>query len=303
MRVLVTGACGLLGAHVMTAFSARHQVVGIDRHAWWGAESVEIVHGDLQSAEFRARTLDAVRPDVLVHCAAATNVEWCEQQPAEAYALNASVTRALAELAGPRCLFVYVSTDSVFDGRAALRTETDAPCPPTVYGRSKLHGEWEVQLAAPAHLILRTNFFGWSSGRKRTFGEWLYRSLQQHEPVTLFTDVFFTPVYVVDLAESVLTLVERGHRGLVHAVGADRLSKFEFGMRLAALAGFDVASVRAGSIDTATLSAPRPKDMSLSSARFAAALGRAASAVDDGLSRFIADAERPLGARVAPATA
>ena len=295
--VLVTGASGLLGAHLVTILSRHYDVVGVDRHPWWGDEPQEVLLGDLEAPEFLRETVAAVSPEILIHCAALANVDACEQDPSRAYASNATLTRHLVRAVPASCLVVYLSTDGVFQGDAPLATEEDQPAPRTVYARSKLQGEREVALATSNHLIVRTNFYGWSSGRKRTAGEWLYHALEAQQPVTLFTDFFFTPIYVVDFVERLIHLLEHPYRGVIHVAGRDRLSKHRFGMLMAEMSSFSTAAVQPGSLDEMPLAAPRPKDMSLSSARFVQLTGIEAPGSRSGLMRFLADRGRPLSTR------
>jgi dTDP-4-dehydrorhamnose reductase len=188
----------------------------------------------------------------------------------------------------------------VFKGDRPNASEAELPCPRTVYARSKLHGEWDVALASEDHLIVRTNFYGWSSGRKQTAAEWLYQSLASGAPITLFDDFFFSPIYVVDLVQRLVALIESGHRGLLHLAGAERVSKYQFGALMAEAAGFSMAHVTQGSIDAAKLAAPRPKDMSLSSRRFSEMTGMELPGCAQGLRRFLDDRRRPLSERVRP---
>ena len=297
--VLVTGACGLLGAHLVALLGRSFRVVGVDRHTWWGDVPATILQGDLAESAFRSACLAEVAPDVLIHCAAMVNVDTCEQRPLEAYAANSELTRALARAVPAGCLLAYITTDGIFKGDRAFATEADLPCPRTVYGRAKLQGEWEVQLATANHLIIRTNFYGWSSGRKQTSAEWLYNALASRAPLTAFDDFFFTPIYVVDFVERLEILLRQEHRGLFHLCGRDRVSKYDFVMRMASAASLPPDHVSRGSIDEAHLVAPRPKDMSLSSERFCRVIGVDVPGCEDGLRRFLADRDRPLSARTA----
>lgn len=297
MNVAITGACGLLGAHLAAALSARHRVVGFDRHPWWGSRPIEVWQGELADADARRAFLASASPDLLVHCAALANVDECEKRPAEAQFVNGTLTGLIAREAPRHCLVVYITTDGIFRGDASMMTEADVPCPRTAYGRSKLLGEWETQLARDNHLIVRTNFYGWSAGLKSTSAEWLYAALEGGEDITLFHDFWFTPIYVVDLVERILALVAGRHTGTFNLVGGERVSKYDFGMRLAAAAGLSTARVRRGSIADAPLLAPRPRDMSLSSAKLEAVLGMPAPDCVSGLSRFVADRGRPLEER------
>ena len=299
MNVAITGACGLLGAHLAAALSARHRVVGFDRHPWWGTRPIKLYQGDLADAMTREGFLADAKPDLLIHCAAMVNVDACEDRPADAYFANGTLTGLIAQAVPSHCPVVYVTTDGIFRGDMPLQSETDLPCPRTVYGRSKLQGEWEVQLATERHLIIRTNFFGWSAGLKATSGEWLYRSLVNGEPITLFDDFWFTPVYIVDVVERMLALISGGHAGIFHVGGNERISKYDFAMRLAASAGLSTAQVSRGSIADAALSAPRPRDMSLNSEKVASVLGCSAPDCGAGLLRFLADRRCALEVRVA----
>jgi dTDP-4-dehydrorhamnose reductase len=281
----------------MAALSRRHNVVGIDRHPWWGDRPANVLVGDLTTPGFVADTVATVVPDILIHCAGMVSVDACEQNPALAYACNMDITRRVARAVAPHCLVVYITTDGIFKGETPFATEEQLPCPRTVYGRSKLHGEWEVELATKNYLIIRTNFYGWSSGRKQTAAEWLYHALDTGQSIMLFDDFFFTPIYVVDFVVRLVLLIESGHRGIFHLCGKDRVSKGEFATLMAKAAGLSLENVRWGSIDDAHLAAPRPKDMSLSSERFRRITGVDVPGCMAGLLRFVADRQRPLSAR------
>ena len=294
---MITGACGLLGAHLVALFSRDHKVLGVDRHPWWGDVPLELLTADLESGATREAVTD-FEPDVLIHCAALVDVDACEQDPQRAYRINADVTGRLAAATSGRCKFVYVTTDGIFKGDIPLRSETDLPCPRTTYGRSKLHGEWETEIATGNHVIVRTNFYGWSSGRKKTSAEWLFNALDQQEPITLFTDFYFTPIYVADLVLRIKALIDADARGIFHVCGGDRVSKFEFGASMAELAGLSMANVSKGSIETSGLRAARPKDMSLSSKRLSEIFGMDVPGCRAGLERFLGHRGVELGARV-----
>lgn len=299
MRILVTGASGLLGAHLAELLSRRHAVTGVDRHPWWGNRPIPVVNGDLTDPGFARKAAQEAAPEAVVHCAALVDVELCEREPARARAMNVEATRLLAEAAGPKCLFIYISTDAVFSGGKSLWKEEDAPAPLSVYARSKLEGERAAREAAPRHLVVRTNFYGWGSGRKPTFGEWMYDSLEKGKPITLFSDVHFTPIYVGDLAERIALLVSADKTGLYHLGGAERVSKAEFGLKMAELAGFPAPQVRIGSVEESPLKAPRAKDSSLDSSRFVRETGAALPGCASGLRRFLREKATPLSERFA----
>ena len=296
--VLVTGAAGLLGGHVVALLSKAFDVIGCDRHPWWGDQPARMLIRDLLEPGAIADVVAAVNPALIIHCAALVDVDGCEQDPAGAFLCNTRMSGDLARAAPPRCLVVYISSDGLFRGDTANAEEDDVPEPATVYARAKLEGERLIQQATPHHLVVRTNFYGWSSGRKRTFGEWLYASLQTERAVRLFTDFWFTPIYVVDFVHRLKLLIERGARGVVHLGGRERLSKHDFGVLLARAAGFSTDVIVPWSLAKGGLAAPRPRDMSLSSARFERMTGVSVPRCADGLRRFLRDRERPLSRRV-----
>ncbi len=299
----MTGASGLLGAHALAFFSGRHEALGVDRNPGWGDRPTRVEQGELTDPGFAQGVVRRFEPDLLVHCAAMADVDGCERDPARADLCNARMTRHLARSVSPHCQFVYISTDGLFKGDSSFTTEETPPCPRTVYGRSKLAGEREVRLATENHLILRTNFYGWSSGRKKTAGEWLYQALKEAAPITLFDDFYFTPIYVADFIERLEALLETRVKGTFHICGRDRVSKLEFGIRMAEMAGFPQSGIRRGSIRTAGLLADRPADMSLDSGLFRRVTGLDLPGCDEGVGRFLLDLETPLSRRFLPRSA
>lgn len=299
MRVLVTGASGLLGSHLLVGSGGADEVVGIDRNPWWAGRSRDVRIGELTEEDFVDAVLEEVTPDLLFHCAALTSVDACERDADRALRVNGELTGRLARRAADLgALFVYISTDAVFRGDRPDKSEDDFPDPPTAYGRSKLLGEELTADAGGRWLIVRTNLYGWSSGRKTTSAEWMYGALESGEPVILFDDFWFNPIYCVDLVGYLWTLVEGGHTGLFHVAGRDRVTKYDFGMALAAAAGLSTDNVSRGSVRDAGLAAERPPDLSLSSDKYRRVTGRDLPAMEAGVRRFVEDRGRGLDDRL-----
>jgi dTDP-4-dehydrorhamnose reductase len=138
----------------------------------------------------------------------------------------------------------------------------------------------------PEALVVRTNFYGWGTSVRVSFSDWILRALRSGVPLTMFTDVYFSPLFVDDLADAIFDLVDRGGAGLVNVAADERLSKYEFALRTAEVFGLPAGKVYAASVERASLRAPRPKDMSLDVERAAALLGRRLPMVRDGLLRL-----------------
>jgi dTDP-4-dehydrorhamnose reductase len=286
--LLVTGASGLLGASVLSAAVDRAwETAGICHRNVIRGSSARIVKADLTDIESTRKLLFELRPDAIVHCAAATNVDWCEDHPRQTNALNVQTTALLAEMAS--CLnsrFIYVSTDSVFDGQKGNYSETDEPAPLNVYAHSKLDGERQTLLHHPGGIVVRVNLYGWNAQQKESLAEWILGRLEQGEDVPGFSDVFFTPMLVNDLVPVLFAMLQEDLTGLYHVTGSEKISKFEFALRVAAAFGFDPARVKPCRVKDMNLRAVRPLDISLNTEKIRTALGLAMPDVDSGLSAF-----------------
>jgi dTDP-4-dehydrorhamnose reductase len=284
-RIAVTGASGMLGTALLDCLSAEHVLYATSRQIGYCWEGVEWKTFDLLDTDLLTRWLESTRPDALVHCAALVNVDACEQEPERASALHAASTAVIADtLSKWGGHLVYISTDSVFDGsKQGLYDEDDVPAPPNVYARTKLEGELAA-LRAPGATVLRTNIFGWTRTGRHSFAEWVLKGLVMQTPLTMFTDVQYTPIHVSHLAGLIGQIVSTGTRGLFHATGSTVLSKYDFAVRMGAIFDLSTRCVEAVSVDSSGLAAKRPKNMALSSARLGSALGRSIAGADAGIS-------------------
>jgi dTDP-4-dehydrorhamnose reductase len=220
----------------------------------------------------------------VIHCAAASEVDRCELDPAWAWRLNREMAlnvAAAARKAGAR--LAHISTDAVFDGAAGYYRESDEARPITIYGESKLAGERAVQDAYPEALVLRINLFGWSPGPKRSLAEWFLSRLEAEETCPGFTDVFFSPLLAPHLGRAILDLLAAGASGVFHLPGQTCLTKYEFGVRLATEFGLDPDRIRPTSVDEAKLAARRPKQLCLNGEKAEAVLGRQLPGIESGL--------------------
>ncbi len=286
--ILVTGASGLLGASmVLCARQQKREVVGLFHKHALRLPGAAMLGVDLTNQEETQALVARLNPASIIHCAAATNVDWCEDHPSEADRINTQASSSLAQIAqNLGSTFVYVSTDAVFDGKKGTYSEMDEPAPINVYGRSKLNGEEEVRRWHPSALVVRVNIYGWNAQNKLSLAEWILRGLDGGQQVLGFTDIHFSPMLVNDLAEVLLAMLDSGLTGVYHVVGSERISKYEFAKRVAALFGFDPLQVVPANSTEVGLRAARPADISLDTAKVAAALARSMPDVASGLARF-----------------
>jgi dTDP-4-dehydrorhamnose reductase len=253
MRVLITGAAGLLGQALGAELAGRsHDPVALDRHA------LDIT--DRRAVEAALRTAD---PDAVVNCAAVTDVDGAETREDEALRVNATAAASVAEAAvrtGAR--FVFISTDYVFDGtKGSAYVESDDPRPLSAYGRSKLAGERAVGGGA---LIVRTSWLFGPGGRN--FVDTMAEAGERRDQVEVVRDQVGSPTYAPHVAGALVTALEREMEGILHLAGAGRCSRYELarevGDRLSLPARFvPTTSEHAGR------PAPRPAFSALASER------------------------------------
>lgn len=279
--VLLTGGSGLLALNWAITRRTQQPVVLTLHEREVSLAGVQMRHVGLDSIEAVRTILESVRPGLVVHTAGLTNIERCETDPALAEHVNVdlavTVAKACAEIGVP---LAHISTDHLFDGEVAMRTEHDTPTPLNVYARTKAEAERRVTEMWPDALIIRTNFYGWGPGYRQSFSDVVLTALRAGRPISLFTDVYYTPVLAAVVAETCHELVNAGASGVFNVAGEDRLSKYEFGRRLAACFGLDAGLLRPSSINDLPALAPRPRDMSLNTDAVRAAVGHGLGGVD-----------------------
>jgi dTDP-4-dehydrorhamnose reductase len=222
MKIVVVGAAGQLGRAICPLLS--HEVVALTRN------ELDLTRAaDVQSA------LDAVRPQVVVNCAAYNLVDKAESEPDAALAVNALAVRNLAlACKAVDATFVHVSTDYVFGLDASRRTpwkETDAPGPVSAYGLSKLTGEYWARQTAPKHVVVRTcGLYGrrGTGGKGGNFVETMLRVASEGKPLRVVNDQRCTPSFVGDVAKAMVQLIDSGNFGLFHLTNSGDCSWYEF---------------------------------------------------------------------------
>ena len=293
MKILVTGASGLLGLNFCLGNWDSHSILGVDRGKLHGTP-FELIRAELTGPEAVSRLIDEVRPEAVIHTAANANVDSCESDPQGARYLNGElpgILAASAAQAGVR--FLHISTDAVFDGtKESFYTEEDTPNPLSVYAQTKLLGEQNVLSVNPAAAVARVNFFGWSLSGTRSLSEFFYNKLSAGEPCNGFTDVYFCPMFVGDLAEILVRMLDKGLSGLYHVVGSEALSKYEFGRRIARQFGFDETLVIPKSVEDSGLTARRSHNLRLSVHKLSTALGQEIPGVSTGIEQFYTQAQQ-----------
>lgn len=287
MKLLITGASGLLGINLAMEAMREHEVVGVDRGKLQSAPFPVIKTNFYNSHAFDS-VLDSTQPDWVINCAALANLEECERHPDQAKILNTDLPRELAEVCAIRNIkFIHLSTDAVFDGtKEDMYTEEDEPSPPGIYSQTKLDSERAAQEVNPHAIIARVNFYGWSLGGRRSLGEFFVNNLSEGRNVNGFTDVIFCPMWVNHLSQTLLEMLERDLHGLYHVVGAQAMSKYQFGVEVAKKFGLKSSLIEPQSVERSALTAKRSHNLWLSIHKLSTDLGHTVPDFSTGLDGF-----------------
>lgn len=273
-RVLITGGTGLLGLNwAVVAKDTYDVVLGIHQRVVQlpGVATQPLL---LESVDSFLENLDLIQPDYVIHAAGLTSIELCEENPDLAYHVNVELAENVACACALRGIqLAHVSTDHLFRGDRPLLDEEMPVDPINIYGKTKAEAEVRVQDVCPEALVIRTNFYGWGPDYRQSFSDWILNNLKASHPITLFNDVFYTPIYIGRLVQVVHELLEKFAKGTFHVVGDARVSKYDFGMQLACVFGLDKNLIFPGSVQSQQNRVVRPKDMSLSNEKVSKELG------------------------------
>ena len=289
MRLLITGASGLLGLNLALDASPMHEVIGVDRHMLYGTP-FRMVQADLLEDGVVHRLIGTLNPEAVIHCAAMADIDACEVDPGEAHRMNAALPKQIAEACCEREIrLIHISTDAVFAGhKDGAYTEQDWPDPRGVYAITKLEGERGVQHAYPSATVARVNFYGWSASGKRSLAEFFVNRLSQGSNVNGFTDVRFCPMYVGHLGAILLQMLPRKMAGVYHAVGAQAMTKYQFGVEIARKFGLQEGLIAPQLVDTSKLQARRAHNLWLSTHKLSTEMGIELPEFSTGLAAFFA---------------
>ena len=293
MKLLITGFNGLLGSNLARFFrqNGAYEVIATSLHQQRFIAFKDFIQGDLLDTAFVDQLMASVKPQIIINTVGPVDVDRCEREPEFAYSITAETAENVARSAqriGAR--LIYISTDHLFDGSRAMYSEDDKPAPVNVYGKMKLQAEVKTKAMHTNAVVVRTNFYGWSpKNHPMTFGEWVYESLKQYKPISLFTDYYFTPIEITHLAQALEIVAKSNFTGVINIAGPQRCSKYDFGIALAEVFNLDPSSIHPGTINDARFEAKRQRDLSLSTEKFHKAFNKVLPGLKEGLYRFSDD--------------
>jgi dTDP-4-dehydrorhamnose reductase len=265
LKILLTGANGLVGQtlvhriqrlpgfELLATSASACQVKGMDPDRF--------VRMDITSTDQVSTVFNGFKPDVVIHCAALTQVDPCELNPEWCDKVNIDGTRIVARAAehsGTR--FIYLSTDFIFDGLNGPYSEDDQPNPVSVYGWSKLQGEFIARSLKVPWAIVRTILvYGITPSMNRpNLVTWVRDSLISQKPINVVDDQFRMPTLVDDLAEGIIRIIERNKKGIYHLSGPEMTSVLDFARRIAGFFNLDESLITPVRSDALNQTGRRP---------------------------------------------
>jgi dTDP-4-dehydrorhamnose reductase len=273
MRIGITGASGMLGAALASHLSKSHQIFATSRNKGVEGQNIEWDCFDLTDTALLNQWLEETRLDIIIHCAAIINVDACEDSVEIATRLHVETTKIMANyLDANNGRLIYISTDSVFDGKKQdPYSEGDVPNPLNAYAKTKIAGE-KATLSIKNGLALRVNIIGWTQEGRASFAEWMLRGVINNTTLNLFYDVYFSPLHVDKLSLIVERIIEDPIYGLYHCASSDSISKYDFGVQMTKMFRLSVSNINRVSVEGMDFQAERPRNMALDSGKLAGKL-------------------------------
>jgi dTDP-4-dehydrorhamnose reductase len=283
--VLITGISGMLGMAVYRHFKQlnSYKIYGVSRNKNFRLEGAEILIGDLTSEVF-LNSIQSLKFNSIIHCSAEVNVNLCEIDKVLAYKANVCATELLfSHLDSDN--YIYISTDAVFDGEMGNYKEDSLVNPLSYYAETKLLGEGVVINNAKNHYILRTNIYGFNVPMKKSLFEWGYTELKDGKTINGFSNMYFNPMYVGQLAEIIEKIVAFDiDYGIYNVAINEQISKYDFLLKIKKEFNFSKQEVNCIEFNQNDFVAPRALNTTLDNSKIRIALNNFDFSIDSGFS-------------------
>ena len=280
----MTGGSGLLSTNWALSIRDEYKVTLLLHQKKISLLGVNTEIVSLSSLEECLSVLEKHQPDIVIHTAGLANVEECESNPNLAQTVNVDLAKNIATACSNQGVkLVHISTDHLFLGDQEFSTEESVINPVNNYAKSKFLGEKQVLENCKDALIIRTNFYGWGTKYRQSFSDLILDKLKNNQQVDLFSDVFFTPILIDELSKRTHQLIDANTMGVFNIVSSERVSKYEFGIKLANCFNLDVGLINTVSINDKPNLVKRPKDMSLSNTKLCQMLNCEIATLDEQL--------------------
>lgn len=266
-NLLITGASGFLGWNVCHAAKTDWNVTGTYFSHEIRIPGCELIRIDLTNYEDLKNLFKTITIDAVIHTAAVSQPNLCQINPMDSEKINVRTSQNLCSFCLEKQIpFLFTSTDQVFDGTKAPYSERIPVSPISIYGEQKVAAESSILTLYPQATICRMPLmFGDGSPVSNSFLIHLLQSIQNNKKITLFFDEYRTPTSGYNAAQGLLMVLKKKIRGIIHLGGKEKISRYEFGKKLACYCGLTTSMITPISQNSLRMKAPRPQDVSLDS--------------------------------------
>ncbi len=286
MKYFITGGSGLLGERLATVSKENDELTLVHN----SNPTENSVKCDITNEEEVKKIVSKENPDVIIHCAAMTNVDLCEDEIDLAYKINGDGTGYLAKAAEENdAKIIYVSTDFVFDGNLGYYKEDEKVNPLGIYAKSKYDGEVQLQKYSSNWAIARVSvLYGWH--KRANFTTWVIDQLRQKNEINIVTDQINSPTLADNAAEAMFEIARQDKNGIFHTAGNDAINRYDFTRKIADAFDLDDSLINPTTSEKFVQKAPRPRDSSLNVNKVEKELGMKMETCSESLKRM-ADTE------------
>ena len=246
-KMLVVGGSSLLG-YKLLSHTDKFEVYASYNKNLINLQNVETLKIDITNGKKCEKILD-LKPDIIINTAAMTNVDYCEKFERNAFDVNVTGTKNIAEIAEKLGVkLIHISTDAVFSGDKKIYLEEDEPNPISVYGKTKLESEKIVSKVNDSVILRPSVLFGWipfeyvktidESRKTMNFGLWVIDQLYKNNKMSIVNDQINTPTLADNLAENIIEIIKKDLTGIFHLSGLSCISRLDFSKKIAKTFGY-----------------------------------------------------------------
>ena len=286
-KIILTGATGLFGSNVIRKFKNKNNLILWGHKKKIKIQGHEIHKVDLTNFLELKKKLKKIKPKVIIHSAALTNVDLCEQEVVKAYNFNSKVTENLAILCKKlKIKMIYLSSDQIYNGKKRAYKEDDKISPINIYGLTKFLGESYIRSNLKKFLIIRTNFFGLGTKSRKSLSDFILDNLKKKRKIYMYTDVFFNPLYVGSLIEYIFKLESLNLTGIFNLTSDQKITKYRFAVKIAKKFNLEKKLIIPSKICTKKNKVKRPSNMFLINKKLKKTLKIANININDEISKL-----------------
>lgn len=288
-KILVLGSSGMLGNTLVSFLNKEYSFIGIDKEILKDeSQGIKFYQLDLLQFHEVKKIILQEKPDIIINVAAIVNLDLCEKNLELASNLHINLSQKIAKISRKmRIKYIYISTDSVFDGEKSIYTEEDAVNPLNNYAKTKFLGEEEAKKAED-YIIIRTNIYGYSKNQHSLF-KWAYNELKNNHEICGYMNVIFNPVSVLQLSDAIGNLIKKDFRGVINIASNSVISKFEF-LKMIEKKLKKQDLINPSILDDTSIGIRRPKNTSLTTKKMQTILDKE-YLIEDGINQIFGGIE------------